>query len=97
MVSDLSGDQTGKVLGVFSERETTIRMWRVDAAATLALQADSFYFLMSGSGKVSGQACSRHTTIRTEAGEQGTFTAEAETTLLQLHVPVLSMAPDRSN
>ena len=85
-----------KVLGVFSERETTIRMLRVDAAATLSLQADSFYFLMQGAGKVAGQACSRHTTIRTEAGEQGTFTAEAETTLLQLHVPVLSMEPARS-
>lgn len=79
-----------KLLGVFSERETKISMHRVDATASLRLEPDSFYFVLSGTGTGDDSQYLKHTTIRTETEDTGVVHATQTSEFLHLRLPVLS-------
>ena len=76
-----------KSLGVFSERKTRLLEYRVDAGASLVLEDNSLYFVLSGAGEAGGSAFLKHTTIRTEPGESGVLAARDSTQILHLGLP----------
>jgi hypothetical protein len=83
-------DQPGvasKLMGVFSERETKIVFFKVAAGAKLALEEDSFYFVLSGTGEAAGKAVAKHTTVHLERGESGVLAAKSELECVQMRLP----------
>ena len=58
-----------KLMGVFNERGTKIAFHRLDGGARLRLEADSLWFVWSGSGDAGGKTWRRWTTMQTEGGE----------------------------
>ena len=83
-------DQPGvasKLMGVFSERETKLAFYKVDAGAMLALEEDSFYFVLSGTGAAAGEAVAKHTTVHVKRGESGVLAAQSELECVQLRLP----------
>ena len=83
-------DQPGvasKMMGVFSERETKLAFYKVDSAAKLALEENSFYFVLSGTGEVNGGAVGKHTTVHLKRMESGTLAANADLECLQIKLP----------
>jgi hypothetical protein len=83
-------DQPGvasKMMGVFSERETKLAFYKVDSAAKLALEENSFYFVLSGTGEVNGEAVGKHTTVHLKRMESGTLAANADLECLQIKLP----------
>lgn len=84
------GDTPGaarKLLGVFSERDTRLALFRIAAGASLPLEDNAIYFVDAGSGAVDGVPYDRHATIHLEAGEGAVATAAVDTVLLQLGLP----------
>ena len=83
-------DQPGassKQLGVFSERQTRLLEYRVEVGASLALEGNSLYFVLSGAGESGGTAYLKHTTLCTEPGETGPLAAKELSHILQLGLP----------
>ena len=83
-------DQPGvasKMMGVFSERETKLAFYKVDSAAKLALEENSFYFVLSGTGEVNGEAVGKHTTVHLKRMESGILAANADLECLQIKLP----------
>jgi hypothetical protein len=83
-------DQKGvstKLLGTFSEAELKLAFHRVESGATLRMEADSFYFVLSGKGVAEGKAFAKHTTIQLQPEERAALVAEKDTELLQLRMP----------
>ena len=76
-----------KSLGVFSERQTRLAEYQVDAGARLTLEGNSLYFVLSGAGDAGTSAYLKHTTIRIEPGESSTLAAREGTRLLHLGLP----------
>ncbi len=76
-----------KPLGMFSERQTRLIEYRVDAGATLALEGNSLYFVLSGAGESGGNTYLKHTTIRTEPEEGGSLAAKEASQILHLGLP----------
>ena len=74
-------------MGVFSERETKLAFYKVDAGAKLALEEDSFYFVLSGTGAAAGEAVAKHTTVHVKRGESGVLAAQSELECVQLRLP----------
>jgi hypothetical protein len=75
------------MMGVFSERETKLAFYKVDSAAKLALEENSFYFVLSGTGEVNGEAVGKHTTVHLKRMESGTLAANADLECLQIKLP----------
>jgi hypothetical protein len=83
-------DQPGvasKMMGVFSERETKLAFYKVDSAAKLALEENSFYFFLSGTGEVNGETVGKHTTVHLKRMESGILAANADLECLQIKLP----------
>ncbi|MSQ52695.1 MAG: hypothetical protein EXR28_12485 [Betaproteobacteria bacterium] len=76
-----------KVLGVFSERQTKYEVLRVEAGATMHLEANSLYFVLSGKGETGGKPYIRRTTIRTEPGDRETLRASEVSEMVHLKLP----------
>ena len=76
-----------KLMGVFSELETKISFFQVQAGCALALEARSFYFVLSGAGEVAGQAVAKHTTVQLGHGEGTALIAQTELECVQLRLP----------
>ncbi len=83
-------DQPGvasKMMGVFSERETKLAFFKVNANAKLALEENSFYFVLSGTGEVNGQAVGKHTTVHLQRMESDILAAKVDLECLQIRLP----------
>lgn len=83
-------DQPGvasKMMGVFSERETKLAFYKIDAGAKLALEENSFYFALLGTGEVNGQTVTKHTTVHLKRMESETLTAKVDLECLQIRLP----------
>jgi len=78
-----------KPVGVFTEREARIVLYRVSSGARLPLVGPALYFALSGTGSADGQAVRRHTTCHLEAGEQGELVASDALELVMLGLPRL--------
>jgi len=76
-----------KLMGVFSELETKIVFFKLEAGSVLALEARSFYFVLSGTGQAAGQAVGRHTTLALGSGEASSLSAQTELECVQLRPP----------
>jgi|LauGreDrversion4_2_1035121.scaffolds.fasta_scaffold93623_2 hypothetical protein len=76
-----------KLMGVFSELETKIAFFKLQAGSVLPLEARSFYFVLSGTGQVAGQAVGRHTTVQLGRGESSDLSANTELECVQLRLP----------
>ena len=89
-------DQPGvasKMMGVFSERETKLAFYKVEPGAKLALEENSFYFVLSGTGEVNGQAVGKHTTVHLKRMESETLAAQVDLECLQIRLPRRSDEP----
>jgi len=80
-----------KRLGVFTEAETRIAIYRLAAGAKLAAEEDSIYFAFSGSGRTGeGSRWLPRTTIYLERGERGELVADTTAELLQIGMPKIA-------
>jgi hypothetical protein len=81
-----------KTLGIFTERETRLQMVKIAPNGEWSMPAEdaiTIIFVLSGSGTCSGQAYERHTSIEVVSGEPANFSAEAESVLLRMVMPML--------
>jgi hypothetical protein len=76
-----------KLLGIFSERQTKLALYRMERGGSLALEDESIYFVQSGAGTVGGSTIDKHTTIHLVRGDRATARANEATELLQLGLP----------
>ena len=87
-------DQAGayeRRMGTFTEAESAINFYKVEADASLILTGGrDIFFAYSGSGSVDGEKLRFSTTIYLDPGESVTIRADEEITLLNLHLPDLS-------
>ena len=74
-------------MGVFSELETKIAFFKLEAVSVLPLEAHSFYFVLSGTGETAGQAVSRNATIQLGRGETSALSAKTEFECVQIRLP----------
>lgn len=82
-------------MGTFTEAESAINFYKVDAGASLTLTGGrDILFAYSGSGTVDGDKLRFATTIYLDPGESVTIKADEEITLLNLHLPDLSYLED---
>jgi hypothetical protein len=89
-------DQPGvarKMMGVFSERETKLAFYKLEPGAKLALEENSFYFVLSGTGEVNGEAVGKHTTVHLKRLESDTLAAKLDLECLQIKLPQRSDEP----
>ena len=80
-------------LGIFTERRIEIAQIEVDAGATLretARSAPLLLFVIDGNGTVDDGAYRSQTVVQLDTGESTALTAESETRLLVLGLPVFS-------
>ncbi len=78
-------------LGVFTEAETRIAIYKLAAGAKLAADEDSIYFALSGSGRTGdGLRWLPLSTIYLERGEQAEFIAEMAAELFQIGMPKIA-------
>jgi hypothetical protein len=74
-------------MGVFSELETKIAFFKLQAGCALPLEAGSFYFVLSGTGEAAGQVVAKHTTVQLGRGEEAALIAKTELECVQLRLP----------
>ena len=74
-------------MGVFSELETKIAFFKLEAGSVLPLEAHSFYFVLSGTGEAAGQAVGRHATVQLGHGEPSALSAKTELECVQMRLP----------
>ena len=89
-------DQPGvarKMMGVFSERETKLAFYKLEPGAKLALEENSFYFVLSGTGEVNGEAVGKHTTVHLKRMESDILAAKLDLECLQIKLPQRSDEP----
>lgn len=78
-----------KPIGVFTERESRITLYRVSPGARLTLEGAALYFALSGTGSAGGERVARHTTCHLEAGERAQLLATERLELVMLGLPRL--------
>jgi len=78
-----------KLLGVYSECEMRIALYRLETGASLRLDDNAIYFVEDGRGSADAGRYDKYSTLYLQAGERGTATAESESILLQLGLPSL--------
>jgi hypothetical protein len=80
-----------KQLGAFTEAQTRLGLFRLDAGATLEGEENSIYFALKGSGRIDNGARWRdRTTIYLQAGESVRMTAEEPSELFQIGMPKIA-------
>jgi hypothetical protein len=72
-----------KLLGVFTERRTQVRLLKLAPGAAYEGPGRSVYFTVSGKGEVEGQPLRALTCVYLEKSERARFTAVEETVLCQ--------------
>lgn len=86
------GGQPGthfRMAGAFPHRGLVIAQWRLDPGARMelpALEGLRFLFVLSGEGRLDGEAVRRHTAIRMRSGESGSLQADATIEYLMLTI-----------
>jgi hypothetical protein len=78
-----------KLMGVFTERRCEARFLRLAPQARMAAGGRKVYFVLTGDGRVGGQAYRHYTAVFCERGEEATFEAETPTEILVLGLPRL--------
>lgn len=87
------GDGEGssyKLLGNFSERRMRLGFVAVAAGARCALDSQSLYFVVTGSGRTDDAPWRKHTTIHVGADERVEIRADADAELFHIGLPDLS-------
>jgi hypothetical protein len=79
-----------KFLGEFSERQTQIGLYRIEAASALCLAGQSIYFVVSGSGDVDGVDLRAHSTIYIEGDAAANLNARETVEVLRIGLPHFS-------
>jgi hypothetical protein len=79
-----------KRLGVFTECETLLDIFKLEAGATMKLDERSMYFVLSGNGRAGFPRWDKHSTLYVPRGESGEITADATSELLRIGLPDLS-------
>ncbi len=80
-----------KRLGAFTEVETRLALFQLDAGATLAADDNSIYFALTGSGRIDNGSRWRHrTSIYFQAAESARLTAEEPSELFQIGMPKIA-------
>ncbi|KAE8448049.1 hypothetical protein EG329_009814 [Mollisiaceae sp. DMI_Dod_QoI] len=84
-----------KLLGVFTERETTAEMWKVDVGGKWEAKAQrnalQLLFVTKGNGEVDGEALERESAVRLVPGEQAVFSSSEEMEILRLVIPEVEL------
>jgi hypothetical protein len=78
-----------KLMGVFTERRCEARFLRLAPQARMAAPGRKVYFVLTGDGRVGGQAYRHYTAVFCEWGEEAAFEAEAPTEILVFGLPRL--------
>jgi hypothetical protein len=76
-------------LGSFSECETQLDLFRVDAGASLRLQPHSLYFVVSGNGTLDGERWNRYSVTQLDFDERAVLQATEEAVVLHIGLPDL--------
>jgi hypothetical protein len=76
-----------KLMGVFTERRCEARFLRLAPQARMAAPGRKVYFVLTGDGRVGGQAYRHYTAVFCERGEEAAFEAETPTEILVLGLP----------
>src|SRR5262249_16512080 len=81
-----------KLMGVFTERSCEARFLRLAPQARMPAPGRKVYFVLTGDGRVGGQAYRHYTTVFCARGEEIAFEAETPTEfpvcgLRKLHTP----------
>ncbi len=84
------GGVARKRLGVFTECETLLDIFKIEAGASMKLDECSMYFVLSGNGRAGFPRWDKHSTLYVARGESGEITADATTELLRIGLPDLS-------
>ncbi len=81
-----------KPLGSFTECEASAALYRVDPGTSLPLSGRALYFVLRGSGSISGSAVARHTSCYLLASETAALHASEELELVRLGLPKIEGA-----
>jgi hypothetical protein len=79
-----------KLLGIFTERRSTVRLLKLAAGASYEAAGRSLYLTFSGTGSIASRKLRRLTTLFVERGETAPITADETTELLHLGLPDLA-------
>ncbi len=86
-----------KTLGVFSERETTVEIWKIESDGKLEIKgrgAIQLCFVLRGQGEASGEHLETESAMRLQPWQSATLTTESEIEVLRLVLPLLSEAEE---
>ena len=77
-----------RLLGIFSEGMTKLSLIRIEAGNSLALEANSVWFVIKGDGVAGTQRYQAKTSLRTYRQEtEAKINAHSETEMLQIRLP----------
>ena len=82
-----------KTLGVFSERETTADIWKIEKDGELEVKgggAIQLFFVLCGAGEANGEHWERESAMRLQPGTSTILTTSSEIEILRLVLPLLS-------
>jgi mannose-6-phosphate isomerase-like protein (cupin superfamily) len=80
-----------KLLGVFTERQTSASFVKLDPGAGYAVKGNrDIYFVLSGRGAVNAEPARRLTTVFLEKGDKAAFSAKEALEILHYRLPELS-------
>jgi hypothetical protein len=85
-----------KRLGVFTECETLLDIFKLEAGASMKLDERSMYFVLSGNGRAGFPRWDKHATLYVARGDSGEITADSTSELLRIGLPDLSGLAARS-
>jgi hypothetical protein len=90
-VAQGDGGVARKRLGVFTEYETLLDAFRLEAGASMTLDERSMYFVLSGNGRAGFPRWDKHSTLYVARGDSsGEITADTTSELLRIGLPDLS-------
>jgi len=78
-----------KLLGIFTERRTEIRLLRLAPGASFDAAGRGLYLVASGSGSVAGESFRRLTALFLDRGESARFVARERAEILHMGLPDL--------
>lgn len=82
-----------KLMGVFTERRSSVRFIKVDPQARLKAHGRALYVVLSGEGRVADEGYRRFTTLYCHPGDDPVFAATGATEILELGLPQFDAAP----
>jgi hypothetical protein len=96
-VAQGDGGVSRKRLGVFTEYETLLDAFRLEAGASMTLDERSMYFVLSGNGRAGFPRWDKHSTLYVARGDSsGEITADTTSELLRIGLPDLSALAART-